>query len=109
MVEVFDVNREIRRAAETGNVLFGEKQAGKSILKGDAQLIIISTNLGKLLREKLEHLAKIAQIPIYEFPGSGLELGAVCGKPFVVSAMVVQNIVKSKILSYVHKDIQKKK
>ncbi len=103
MAEEIDINREIRKAVDTGSVSFGERGSGKSILKGDAQLIIISNNLSKLLREKISHLAKISQIPLYEFSGSGMELGAVCGKPFVVGTMAIQNIGKSKILSYLHK------
>ncbi|MBS3057344.1 MAG: 50S ribosomal protein L30e [Candidatus Diapherotrites archaeon] len=103
MAEEIDANREIRKAVDTGSVSFGEKQAEKNILKGDAQLVIISNNLSKLLREKISHLANVSQIPLYEFSGSGMELGAVCGKPFVISTMAIQNIGKSKILSYIHK------
>lgn len=103
MAEAIDMNREIRKAVDTGSASFGERQAEKNILKGDAQLVIISDNLSKLLREKISHLAKISQIPLYEFSGSGMELGAVCGKPFVISMMAIQNIGKSKILSYIQK------
>lgn len=103
MAEAVDINKEIRRAVDTGKVIFGIRQSEKSILKGDAQLIIISNNLNLLAREKILHFGNVSKIPVYEFSGSGLELGAVCGKPFVVSTMVVQNIGKSKILNSVAK------
>ena len=96
-----DPNSEIRRAVDTGKVVFGEKQTEKSILKGKPQLIIISSNLPKLKKEKILEIAKVAAVPYYEFKGTGLELGSICGKPFVVSVMAVLNSGKSNVLNLV--------
>ncbi len=93
-----DINIEIRRAVDTGKVSFGEKTAEKNILKGNGELIIISSNTKKLLKERLEHYTKLSEIPFYEFQGTSIELGSVCGKPFPVSVMTVLNKGKSKIL-----------
>jgi len=93
-----DVNIEIRRAVDTGKVDFGEKQTEKNILKGNGELIIISSNAKKLLKERLEHYSKLSEIPFYKFPGTSNELGSVCGKPFAVSVMTVLNKGKSKII-----------
>jgi len=96
-----DVNKEIRRAVDTGKVFFGKKESEKSVLKGKAEIMIFSKSATKLVREKLSHLLKATSTPVYEFTGTGLELGAVCGKPFTVSVMVIQKSGKSKILSAV--------
>ncbi len=93
-----EVNIEIRRAVDTGKAQFGEKQAEKNILKGNGELIIISSNTKKLLKERLEHYAKLSEIPFYEFPGTSVELGSICGKPFPVSVLTVLSKGKSKIL-----------
>lgn len=93
-----DINIEIRRAVETGKVNFGEKQTEKNILKGNGELIIISSNAKKLLKERLGQYAKLSEIPFYEFQGTSVELGSVCGKPFPVSVMTVLSRGKSKIL-----------
>ena len=93
-----DINIEIRRAVDTGKVNFGEKQAEKNILKGNGELIIISSNAKKLLKERLQHYAKLSEIPFYEFQGTSTELGSVCGKPFPVSVITVLNKGKSEIL-----------
>ncbi len=93
-----DSNKEIRRAVDTGKVLFGTKQTEKNVLKGNGKLIIISRNFPKEVKEKLKHLGNISQIPFYEFAGSGLTLGSVCGKPFIVGCMLVQDFGKSKVL-----------
>ncbi len=93
--------KEMRRAVDTGKVVFGEKQSEKSILNSKAQLIIISRNVRELLKEKIMHQATIADVPCYNFDGTGKELGKVCGKPFVVSVMAVEKAGKSSVLGLV--------
>jgi len=102
-----DINIEIRRAVDTGKVNFGEKQSEKNILKGNGELIIISSNTNKILKERLEHYAKLSEIPFYEFQGSSVELGSVCGKPFPISVMTILNKGKSKILEVNEKQKEK--
>ena len=94
-----DINKEMRRAVDTGKVFFGEKQSQKSVLKGNAELIVISNNVRKNVREKIKQLSHVTGVPVLDFNGNGLELGAVCGKPFNVSVMAVQKMGKSKLAS----------
>jgi len=89
---------EIRRAVDGGKVVFGTAQSEKSILKGKAQLVIISANILAPAKEKLLALSGMAEIPHFEYEGSGKSLGSVCGKPFTVSVMAVENPGKSKVL-----------
>lgn len=96
-----DVSKEIRRAVDTGKVCFGSRESEKSILKGSAQLIILSSNAPKQVSERFKHYSKISNVPVFEFKGTGLELGAVCGKPFVVSVALVESVGKSTILKAV--------
>lgn len=92
---MIDAKKEIRRAVDTGKVIFGMKQSEKSILKGKGELIIISSNANDLVKERLEEIGRISEIPSYGFDGTALELGSVCGKPFPVSVMVVLSKGKS--------------
>ena len=94
-----DVKTEIRRAVDTGKVCFGSEESRKNILKGNGKLIILSNNLPKNEREKFELESQVAEIPVYNIEGGGLELGSVCGKLFNILAMVVFDAGKSKILS----------
>ncbi len=98
MAESMDANKEIRRAVDTGKVVFGQRESEKSILKGEAQLLIFSGNIPKLEKEKLQAQAVVAGIPVYAFGGTGLELGSVCGKPFGILTMAVIEPGKSKVL-----------
>ncbi len=93
-----DVSREIRRAVDTGKVTFGNQQAEKSVLKGVAKLIIISGNAQSQLKERIKQVCMVSKVPVYEFKGSGLQLGSVCGKPFVVSVLSIEEQGKSKVL-----------
>ncbi|MFH1752316.1 MAG: 50S ribosomal protein L30e [archaeon] len=94
-----DESKEIRRAVDTGKVVFGAKNAEKTILKDNAQLIVTSNNIPKPIKEKLSHIAKISAINVYEFNGNSTELGSVCGKPFAVSALSVLDTGKSKLMT----------
>lgn len=100
MVSV-DNNKEIRRAVDTGKVLFGWRSTERNVLKGNGKLVILSANAPKQTAEKAMHLAAVAKMPVFDFPGTGQELGSVCGKPFVASIMLVQDTGKSKVLEIV--------
>ena len=103
-----DVSREIRRAVDTGDVKFGNKQAEKSVLKGVAGLIIISNNAPAQLKERVKQICTVSSVPLYEFEDTGLALGSVCGKPFVVSVLAIEKVGKSKVLDAV-KEVNKGK
>lgn len=93
-----EVNREIRRAVDTGKVLFGKKESETGLSTGEAILLIATSNAPKLEKERLLAKAKIAQTPVLEFEGSALDLGQVCGKPFNISFMIVKEQGKSSVL-----------
>ena len=96
-----DAKREIRRAVDTGRVLFGTRQSEKSLLTGSGKLVIVSSNTVESVKEKLLQLGKVAGVPVYKFGGNAASLGSACGKPFVVSAMAVEGIGKSKVMDLV--------
>lgn len=93
-----DIPKEIRRAVDTGSVVFGYRSAEKNILKGKGEIVIISRNCPPRLVEKIRQVSQVAEIPFFEFEGTGLELGSICGKPFLVSALLVLDKGKSKVL-----------
>lgn len=102
MTEV-DVTREIRRAVDTGKVVFGVRQTEKSILEGKAKLIVTAKNAPLAQKEKILHKAGLSEVHIIEANESGLELGSVCGKPFSVSVMAVEDTGKSSLKALMNK------
>ncbi|HLC93373.1 MAG TPA: 50S ribosomal protein L30e [archaeon] len=93
-----DAPKEIRRAVDTGKVVFGTQQAEKSLKNGSAKLIIIAKNAPQITSEKLVSFAENGKTPHFVFEGTGIELGSVCGKPFTISAMAIEDAGKSRVL-----------
>jgi len=91
-------NKEIRRAVDTGKVLFGTKEAKKKLLAGEGEMLIVSKNMPKNEKETLKQIANIESKKFFEYSDTGLVLGSVCGKPFVISAMLILEVGKSKVL-----------
>ncbi len=95
---VVDANKEIRRAVDTGKVAFGLRETQKKILAGEGKLVIVTKNLPINEKEVIKQLAKVEEKKFYEYPDSGLVLGRACGKPFVISTMLILDEGKSKAL-----------
>ena len=93
-----EANKEIRRAVDTGKVVFGTKVARKKILAGEGEMIIVSSNMPTNEKETLKQLVTVEGKKFFEFSDTGLVLGSVCGKPFTVSVMLVLDAGKSKVL-----------
>jgi large subunit ribosomal protein L30e len=88
-------------AVKTGKVGFGSKDAIVSTASARAKMIILAKNIREAERDEIQHNAEQSAIPIYVFPGSSLDLGAVCEKPFPVSAIVVREAGDSEVLKLV--------
>ena len=87
-------------AIRTGKVTLGYKETLETIQGGKAKLVLIAKNTPEKLRSRLEQLAKLAKIPILEFEASSLDLGAVCGKPYTVTALAIRDPGDSDILKF---------
>ncbi len=83
----------LRAAIKSGRVVIGLRQCRRAVKGKEAKLIIISNNCPD------DFLRSQAEVPVREFLGSNVELGAACGKPFSVSAVAILNPGKSDILS----------
>jgi len=88
-------------AVKTGKVGFGSKDAITSTGFARAKMIILAKNIREADRDEILHNAGQSEIPVYVFPGSSLDLGAVCEKPFPVSAIVVREPGDSDVLKLV--------
>jgi len=101
-----EFEKEIRRAVDTGKVSFGYRNAEKSALLGKGKLLVVSANTPAKNRERLAYLAGVSGLQLFEFGKSALKLGSICGKPFPVTAMVVLEQGKSKVLSIAKKTVK---
>jgi len=93
-----NVAKEIRSAVDTGEVIMGERETLKLLKDSGLKLVICASNTKAEMRNELEKHAKIVSVPLYNFEGSGLELGAICGRPHLISMLGVINSGDSDIL-----------
>ncbi len=91
---MIDLGRALKSAVNTGKVVFGVQQTEKMIKSGEAKLIIVATNCPSDYVVSKSH-----DVPVYQYNGTNMELGALCGKPFSVSSIAVIDKGASNILS----------
>ncbi|MBC7100271.1 MAG: 50S ribosomal protein L30e [Methanobacteriales archaeon] len=96
-----DIDRGIRVAVDTGNVILGSKKSIQNLKLGKGKLVIIAENAPEDIKEDVEYYAKLSNIPVYVYNGSSVELGSVCGKPFTVTTLLIQDPGDSTILEIV--------
>jgi large subunit ribosomal protein L30e len=95
---VIDINKAIATTVKTGKVLFGANNAMKSVKTGRAKLFLLAANCPKRIREDIEYYSKLSAIPVIIYNGTSIDLGAACGKTFIVSVLTVRDPGDSDIL-----------
>ncbi len=90
-----DVEKALRKAMKTGKVFLGSKRTIKALKNGEAKLVVIASNCPDEVRMEVEKYS----VPVVEFKGTNMELGAVCGKPFSVAVLAIADAGESEILN----------
>ncbi len=84
-----DVNKAIRVAIDTGKIYMGSEETINAVINKEVKLVIVAENCPPERKADLKKFAKLSGIPVYEFEGTSMELGAVCGRPHVVAMLGV--------------------
>ena len=96
-----DIGKAIRMAVDTGKVEFGAKGALRLARSGEVRLIVVSKNCPKKFKQDIAYYSNLSKTIVYEFDGTSMELGSLCGKPFPVSALNIHDPGNSNILELV--------
>jgi len=88
-------------AINTGGVHLGSKVALREMRRGRARVAILSSNCPEETKETIENYGRLSKIPVIHHPKDSLDLGVLCGKPFPVSTIVINDPGDSKILDIV--------
>lgn len=96
-----DIQKSIRMASDTGNVLFGHNSSVQSITQGKPKLVLIAKNVSNDVMVEVTKKCKLAEVPYHLFEGTSMELGSICGKPYPISVMSVLEAGDSDILELV--------
>ncbi|MBR7152372.1 MAG: 50S ribosomal protein L30e [Candidatus Methanomethylophilaceae archaeon] len=91
--EKIDISRALKSAITTGKVEFGLDQTLKAVKSGNAQMVVLARNCPS------EELKGDIGVKVHVYNGNNMELGALCGKPFSVSALVIIDKGSSNILT----------
>jgi large subunit ribosomal protein L30e len=94
-----DINKALKDVAKKGTIVIGEKQTKAAIQNNTAKAIIIAKNCP--YATTLTPLAEEKQIPTFNYPNSGVDLGHSCGKNYAVAAFAILDEGESNILSLV--------
>jgi len=92
-----DVDLELRKAINTGKVYLGSKVAIREIRRGRAKMAILSSSCPKKIKNIINNLAELSNIKVIKHKKNSLDLGMLCGKPFPVSVIVINQQGDSKI------------
>jgi len=93
-----DVTKQIQIAVKTGKVALGVKEAVDAARFAKAKLLILASNCPAQYRTNIVQYAKQSSVPIFDFPGNSVDLGAACLKPFVVAVLTIKEPGDSEIL-----------
>jgi large subunit ribosomal protein L30e len=95
---MIDIDKAIATAVKTGKVSLGANSAIQNAKTKKAKLIILAANCPKDTREDIEYYCKLSKVPLITHKGSSMDLAAVCGKPFTISALSIREPGDSEIL-----------
>ncbi|MDL2270187.1 50S ribosomal protein L30e [Methanobrevibacter sp. OttesenSCG-928-I08] len=95
---MMDVERGIRVAVDTGDVTLGSEKSIQSLKLGKGKLVVVAQNSPKEIIEDVEYYSNLSEIPFYTYEGTSVDLGSVCGKPFTVATLVINDPGDSTIL-----------
>jgi len=93
-----DVDRGIRVAVDTGDVTLGSEKSIQSLKLGKGELVIVADNSPEEIVEDVKYYSELSEITFYTYEGTSVELGSVCGKPFTVATLVINDPGDSTIL-----------
>jgi len=100
-LSIVDMNKRVLIAVKTGKVILGSEKTIDAAKNGRGKMIIVSSNCPRENREKIDSCARLSGLKVYTYPGSSIELGEACGKPFAVAAMIIREPGDSDILDLV--------
>ncbi len=98
------VEKELITAIKTGKVVLGTRKTMKLLKTGRAKLVVVAANAPPEVKNDMKYYAKLSGTPIYIYPGTSVDLGGVCGKPFPVMSLAVIDPGSSRIIDLVKEE-----
>ena len=93
------LEKVIKEAVDSDKYKSGLKEVLQSI--SGTKLIIISKSIKHDDKARLDEQAKTANVAIYEYPGTSVQLGKLCNKPFRITAISIKSGTAAEIESII--------
>ena len=84
-----ELQQEISKAVKAKTLVPGSKETLDSILTQEVTLVAVSEKAKPALVNRLKYYAKISNVPCHIVSKNTIELGSMCGKPYLVSAFSI--------------------
>ena len=78
---------QIKEAVSNKNAIIDTKETIKYLRLGNVKLVIVANNCPEDIKSDIEKYAKLAQVEVETFDGTGKQLGIFCGKPFPINTL----------------------
>ena len=96
--------KAIRMCLDSGEVRLGERETQQMARTGKGLVIVVATNAPVESVSDLRRYCGLGNVPLMFYPGTSMELGSVCGKPFPVSMLTVLEAGNSSIIELAKKE-----
>ncbi|MDT7864262.1 MAG: 50S ribosomal protein L30e [Thermoproteota archaeon] len=93
-----DLEKELKLLLKTGKCNYGYKEVLEALYHKKVLGIILASKIPKEIYSKILYYAKLAEVPVYIFNGSSMELGNLCGKKFPITSIAIISPGESNIL-----------
>ncbi len=108
--ELSDVNRELQKVLNKGEVRIGSKETIKAFMRREAKIIIHASNCPEKIKKVFEDAdtEENGDLTIYKYPANNLELGLACGKPYSIASLCITDTGDSEILRLLTSNVRPK-
>jgi large subunit ribosomal protein L30e len=93
-----DFNKQLQIAVRSGKIALGIKETLDAARFAKGKLLVLASNCPARDRQNITQYAKQSGVPIFDYPGTSVDLGAACLKRFVVAALTIKEPGDSDIL-----------
>jgi large subunit ribosomal protein L30e len=90
-----NIDKALIKVIRTGKVIIGSNRTIDAAISKEAKMVVLAENCPADIRAKIEN----TDVQILNYPGTGMELGPACGKPFIIAAMAIIDSGESDILA----------
>ena len=84
-----DAETAIRLSVKSGRTVLGTRRALHLLRTGSPRVIVLAGNTQREVVDTISSLAKASSVPIHHYKSNSWDLGQLCGRPHMVTALTI--------------------